>query len=172
VLEYIGDAAEENLQIHPEGQVRGVLAVIARLHINGQLIASVDLCKTRQAGANVIGMYLVARFDQIILVVERRARADDTHLPGQNIVDLGQLIKARLAQKCTAAGYVAVGILQQMGRHIMGGISAHRAEFKNVKMRFALADTALLEKDRSRGIRLDPQRNDPHWNCQKDRSGQ
>ena len=43
-------------RIHPEGQVRGVLAVIARLHINGQLIASVDLCKTRQAGANVIGV--------------------------------------------------------------------------------------------------------------------
>jgi len=79
VLEYIGDAAEENLQIHPEGQVRGVLAVIARLHINGQLIAAIDLCKARQAGTNVIGVYLVACFDQIILVVERRPLRSWSH---------------------------------------------------------------------------------------------
>ena len=39
-------------------------------------------------------------------------------------------------------------------------------------MRFALADAALLEKDRPRGVELDPQRDQPHRNCKNDRGCQ
>ena len=42
-LEYIGDAAEENLYIIPECHMGGVLTVVAGFDVNRQLVASVDL---------------------------------------------------------------------------------------------------------------------------------
>lgn len=42
-LEYIGDAAEENLYIIPERHMGGVLTVVASFDVNRQLVASVDL---------------------------------------------------------------------------------------------------------------------------------
>ena len=106
----------------------GVFTVVACLYIDGQLVAAVDLCKTGQAGAHIVGVDLVAGFNQIILVVQRRTRADDAHLPGQDVVDLGKFVQARLAQESAALGDVAVGILQKMGGHVMGRVTAHRAE--------------------------------------------
>lgn len=90
--------------------------------------------------------HLVARLDQVVLVVQCRARADDAHLPCQYVVDLRQLVQARLAQEGTAPGNVAVRIFQKVRGNVVRGVAAHRAELQDVKVRFALADAALLEK--------------------------
>ena len=59
-----------------------------------------------------------------------------------------------------------------MRGNVVRGVAAHRAELQDVKVRFALADAALLEKDRPRGVELDPQRDQPHRNCKNDRGCQ
>ena len=67
---------EEDLQVHAEGQVSGVFPVIFGLYIDGQLVAAVDLRQAGQAGTNVVGMYFIARIDQVVLVIQRGARAE------------------------------------------------------------------------------------------------
>ena len=101
---------EEDLQVHAEGQVSGVFPVIFGLYIDGQLVAAVDLRQAGQAWTNVVGMCFIARIDQVVLVIQRGARADDAHLPCQDVVDLGQFVQAGLAQERAAFGDLAVGI--------------------------------------------------------------
>ena len=67
---------EEDLQVHAEGQVSGVFPVIFGLYIDGQLVAAVDLRQAGQAWTNVVGMCFIARIDQVVLVIQRGARAD------------------------------------------------------------------------------------------------
>ena len=117
-------------------------------------------------------MHPVPRFNQVILVVERRARADDAHLAGQNVVNLRQFVQAGFAQECAAFGDIAVGVFQQVGGHIVGRIPAHGAELEDIKVLFPPPYTALFEENRTGRITLDPDGNDPHGDGQHNDSHQ
>lgn len=73
-LEHISNAMQKDFCIVQESDVSGILTVIAGFHINRQLIAAINLGQTGQTGADVIGMHGIARGDQVILIIQRRAR--------------------------------------------------------------------------------------------------
>ena len=139
---------EKDLAILGKGDVGRVFPVIPGLDINRQLVTAVDLRQAGQPGAHVVGVHGVPRFDQVVLVVQSRPGADDAHLPGNDVVNLGQLVKAGAAQERPAFGDVGVWVFQQVGRHIVGGIAAHRAEFQDVEMGFVQPHPPLFEKYR------------------------
>ena len=132
-----------------------IVAVEFRLFVDLQLVAAVDLRPAGQAGADVIGAVFVPLGQQVILVPQRRARADDRHVPHKDVPELGQLVKAGLAQKMPHPRDILIRILEQMSGHIVGGIDPHGAEFEDVEVLFMDAHPLLLEENRPRRIHLD-----------------
>ena len=159
-LEHVGDAAEEDLS-HPARRSHG-----RRTHRRSGPLTSMGsssrpltCAKTGQARAHVVGADLVARLDQVVLVVQCRARADDAHLPGQDVVDLRQLVQARLAQESAAPGDVAVRILSKGAWARRAGVSPRIVRnFRMLKCVLPLPTRRCLKKTGPWGVELDPQR--------------
>ena len=143
------------LGIKGEAEISDILAVIGGLFFNGQLVPAVDLGPAGETRADVVGAVFVPLGDQVILVPQRRPGADDGHLPGEDLGDLGQLVQRGLAQEAAHPGDVLVRILQKMGGHVVGRLHLHGAEFQDVKISLVDAHPLLAEKHRAGVIQLD-----------------
>ena len=125
-----------------------------------------------QAGADVIGAVFVPLGQQVILVPQRRARADDCHIAHKDVPELGQLVQTGLAQEVSHPGDILIRVLEHVGGHIVGGVDAHGAELEDIEMLFVDAHPLLPEKDRSRGIDLDGKAEDEQQRREHDHAAE
>ncbi len=114
----------------------------------GQLVPAVDLRPAGDARPHAVDPGLFPRGDEVVLVVERRARADNGHIALQHVEKLRQLVQARTAQESAHGRYVAPRVAQQVGGGIARGICAHGAELINRKKPPAAADRRFWKQRR------------------------
>lgn len=80
-FQHAGDGADEAFAVEEETHFLYVFAVVSGLYLYWQFVAAVYLSPAGEAGADVVGSVFVAFRDEVVLVPERGARADDGHLP-------------------------------------------------------------------------------------------
>ena len=161
-LQHRLDRAEEALAVKSEAHLLDVLAVELRLERNFKLVSAVDLCPTGQSRLYVIRAVLVALLDQIELIPEGRAGTDDAHTAAEYIEELGELVKAGLAQKSAHLGDPTLRIIQLVRGRVVRGVGAHRAELEDVEMLFVNSDSLLLEEYGALAVDLDRNGDNEH----------
>ncbi len=129
----------QDTRIAPERLVLQIPRIQRHFLRYGQLIAAIDLRPAGQAGAQGVDVGLGAQCDQVVLVVQRRARADPAHFAAQNVPELRQFIQAAAAQKTADGGEPLFGALQQMRGHF-GRVDAHAAELGHAKQHVVAPD--------------------------------
>ena len=145
-LEYANERTEEALAVEKETLTLYVFAVEGRLHGDFQFVAAVDLRPAGQAHGHVVCTVLVTFCNQVVLVPQRRTRADNAHGPLENVEHLREFIEASLAQEPAHLGNPLLGVAQLMGRGVLWSVGAHGAELVDVKM-FLVEPHALLLKE-------------------------
>ena len=148
--------------------VFGLGGIQGSLHRDLQLVPAVDLGPAGEARADLVDTILLPLFHQIELIPQRGPGANDGHFAGEDVHQLGQLVQTGLPQEAAHRGDVPLGIFQQMGGRVVGGIHPHGAEFQHFKGLLILSDPVLAEKHRARVPQLDHQGDDPHGQRQQD----
>ena len=97
--------------------------------------------------------------DEIFLVPERGARANDAHVANEDIQNLRQFVKAALSQEFADTRDVLFRFVQKVCRHIMRRIHFHGAEFVHGKERFPFSDTLLRKQNRPGIVKKNRKRN-------------
>lgn len=161
-LEHANERTKETLAVEKEALALYVFAVEGRLHGDFEFVATVDLRPTGQAHRHVVGTILVAFFNQVVLVPQRRTRANDAHGPFENVEHLRKFIEAGLAQEPAHLGNPLLGVAQFVRRGVLGGVGAHGAELVDVKVLFVQAHAFLLEEHGALAVELDGDGNGEH----------
>ena len=154
-LEYANERAKEALAVEKETLTLYVFAVEGRLHGDFQFVAAVDLRPAGKAHRHVVGTVLVAFFNQVVLVPQSRARADNAHGAAENVEHLREFIQAGLAQEPAHSRDPLLGVAQLMGRGVLGGVGAHGAELVDVKMLLVEPHALLLKEYGSLAVEFD-----------------
>ncbi len=146
--------AEEATEVKQERKVLSVFAVKTGFFLNGELVSPVDLRPAGEARHYIIGSNFLTFGNQVILVPERRPRADNGDVVRDgNVPDLRQLIQAGTSQELAYTGDPLFRIGKHVSGNIMRRIGAHGAEFEDVEVRehavLLFAHTALFEKHRA-----------------------
>ena len=113
--EHSGNGAKEALYIQPKADMLHIPAVQLCLFGNFQLVPAMDLRPAGQPRAHIVCAVFIPLGQQIILVPQRRARADDSHIPHKDIPQLGQLVQTGLAQETAHPGDILPRVVEQMG---------------------------------------------------------
>ena len=158
VPEHIANRHHETGHVHRERHMPCILAVAHGLFLDLKLVAAVDLRPARKPRHDVVCAVFVPLRDQIVLIPQGRPRADDAHLSLQNVEDLRELIQARPAQEAPAPGDKGIRRIQQMGRHVVRRVDAHRPELVDIEIGLSLSHTLLLEQHRAGRVKPDPDR--------------
>ncbi|EGE59233.1 hypothetical protein RHECNPAF_2330045 [Rhizobium etli CNPAF512] len=135
---------------------------------NRQFVAAVDLSPPRQSRQEFVDAVGRPQFDQIILIVERWPRPDETHPAPQNAPELRQFVEAGLAQKRTDGGQKPIGIFEQMCGN-RRRVDAHAAKFRHQEDLIEAADTFGPVEDRARRSHANAESDDKDRNKQDDR---
>ena len=154
-LEHANERTEEALAVEKEALALYVFAVESRLHGDFEFVAAVDLRPAGQAHGHVVCTVLVAFFNQVVLVPQRRAGANNAHSPLENVEHLREFVEAGLAEEPAHLGNPLLGVAQLMGRGVLGGVGAHGAELVDVKMLLVEPHALLLEEHGSLAVELD-----------------
>src|SRR6185437_10727824 len=93
----------DDLEVKREAQMIDVPRVERELALPRDFVASVHLRPSREAWFDVEALPLLGVVPRDVLHQER-ARPDDTHLAGEDVEQLGQLVEARAAKQLTDAG--------------------------------------------------------------------
>ena len=161
-LEHANERAKKALAVEKEALALYVFAVEGCLHGDFQFVATVDLRPAGQAHGHVVGTVLVAFFNQVVLVPQRRTRADDAHGPFENVEHLREFIKASLAEEPAHLGNPFFWVTQLMGRGVLGGVGAHGTELVDVKMLLVEPHALLLKEYGSLAVEFDGNGNGEH----------
>lgn len=154
-LEHANERTEEALAVEKETLALHVFAIEGRLHGDFEFITTVDLRPTGQAHGHVVRAVLVAFFNQVVLVPQRRTRADNAHGPFENVEHLREFIEAGLAEEPAHLGNPLLGVAQFVGRGVLGGVGAHGAELVDVKMLLVEPHALLLKEHWALAVELD-----------------
>ena len=154
-LEHANERTKKTLAVEKETLTLYVFAVEGRLHGNFQFVATVDLRPAGQAHGYVVGTVLVTFCNQVVLVPQCRARADDAHGPFENVEHLREFIEAGLAEEPAHLGNPLLGVAQLMGRGVLGGVGAHGAELVDVEMLFMEPHALLLKEHGALAVEFD-----------------
>ena len=154
-LEHANERAKETLAVEKETLALYVFAVEGRLHRDFQFVAAVDLRPAGQAHGHVVRAVLVAFFNQVVLVPQRRTRANDAHGPFENVEHLREFIEASLAEEPAHLGNPFFGVAQFVRRGVLGGVGAHGAELVDVKMLLVEPHALLLKEHGALAVELD-----------------
>lgn len=165
-LEYADERAKETLAVEKEALALYVFAIEGCLHWDFKLVAAINLSPAGQTHRYIVCTVLVAFCNQVVLVPQSRARADDAHGPFENIEHLREFIEASLAEESTYLGNPLFRVAQFMRRGILWGVGAHGAELIDVKMLLVQAHALLLEEHGSLAVQLDGDGNGEHRECQ------
>ena len=128
-------------RLDDDGEIRanaGVLdvdEVVDEFIIRRRIVLSVDLCKPCDAGLDIHPIDIFG--DLLLELLDKegtfRARADNAHIPHENIPNLRKFIETNGTEKCTEAGNSRVIFLGKHGAAQFFRINAHRAEFVYLK---------------------------------------
>lgn len=154
-LKHANERTEEALAVEKETLALYVFAVQGRLHGDFQFVATVDLRPTGKAHGHVVCTVLVAFCNQVVLVPQRRARADNAHGSLEDVEHLRKFIEACLAQEPAHLGNPFFGVAQFVGRGVLGGVGAHGTELVDVKMLLVQAYALLLKEHWALAVELD-----------------
>ena len=154
-LEHANERAKKALAVEKETLALYVFAVEGRLHGDFQFVAAVNLRPAGKAHGHVVGTVLVTFCNQVVLVPQCRARADDAHGPFENVEHLRQFIETCLAEEPTHLGNPFFGVAQFVRRGILGGVGAHGTELVDVKMLLVDPHALLLEEHGALAVKLD-----------------
>ncbi len=106
---------------------------------DGEFVAAVDLRPTSEAWDELVYALAGAQGDQIVLVEEGGARADEAHIAFEYAPELRQFIEAGFADEGADGGEPSFRLVQQM-RGYRWGVGAHAAEFWHFEDGVVFAD--------------------------------
>src|ERR687887_2433174 len=149
--------AREDLQVDPGGAVVDVPAVELDPVLPRQLRATVDLRPARQARLDLEPAALSRRV-ALDLVGKRRARADQAHLPAQDVPELRDLVEREAAQKAADARDPRVALVDRPAGPLRLGADDHRPQLEQLEVGSVLPDAPLPVEDRSAVVELDRKR--------------
>ena len=161
-LEHANERTEEALAVEKEALALYVFAVEGRLHGDFEFVAAVDLRPAGEAHGHVVRAVLVAFFNQVVLVPQRRARTNDAHGPFENVEHLREFIEAGLAEEPAHLGNPLLGVAQFVRRCVLGGVGAHGTELVDVKMFLVEPHAFLLKEHRALAVEFDGNGNGEH----------
>lgn len=154
-LEHANERTEEALAVKKETLALYVFAIEGGLHGDFQFVAAIDLRPTGKAHGHVVCTVLVTFCNQVVLVPQRRTRADDAHGPFENVEHLRQFIEASLTEEPAHLGDPFFGVAQFVRRSVLGGVGAHGSELVDVKMLLVQAHALLLKEHGALAVELD-----------------
>ena len=117
---------------------------------DGQFIAAIDLRPAREARNKFMDASCRSQRNEVILIEQRRAGADETHVAFQNAPELRQLIQARLAQKGPDGRQMVVRLWQQMGGE-RRGVHAHASKLRHPEDAVVSTNSVAPVKNRANG---------------------
>lgn len=154
-LKHANERTEEALAVEKETLALYVFAIEGRLHRDFKFVAAVNLRPAGKTHGHVICTVLVAFFNQVVLVPQRRTRADNAHGPLENIEHLREFIEAGLAEEPAHLGNPFFGVAQFVRRGVLGGVGAHGTELVDVKMLLVEPHALLLKEHWALAVELD-----------------
>ena len=115
-----------------------------------QFITAIDLRPAREARNKFMDASCRSQRNEVILIEQRRAGADETHVAFQNAPELRQLVQARLAQKGANGRQMAVRVGQQMGGE-RRGVDAHASKLRHLEDAVVSTNPVAPVKNRANG---------------------
>ena len=103
--------------------------------------------------------------DALVLVEDQRARADETHLAGDDVEQLRKLVQGGSPKPAPDAGHARIG--GDLEQPLLGlvaipqrvlqvlGVGDHGAELEHVEASAMAANAQLAEEDRTAAVELD-----------------
>ncbi len=170
MFQHDGNGSPNKDDVEPDVPVSYVPGIHLDSFVIGRIAAAAGLPHAGDTGADHVKVFYKGAvfFD---FISYNRPRPDEAHVPCQDVEQLGQFIKAGLAQKGSASRNTRVvfqfefclpffpgfGIWFEEFFQFNVSIDAHAAEFIAVKFFPVPADTAMFEDDWPRRIETDPQ---------------
>ena len=172
MFHYNSNGSPDKDDVEPDVPVSYVPGIHLDSFVIGRIAAAAGLPHAGDTGADHVEV-----FDKGAVLFDFIAYdgpwSDEAHVPCQDVEQLGQFVKAGLAQKGPASRNTRVVFQFEFCLPFFPGfwfpfeeffqfdvgIDAHAAEFIAVKFFPVPADTAMFEDDRSRRIEADPQGN-------------
>ncbi len=133
------EGAPDDVEVEAQGLAGEVLGVHADLFGDAEVVTAVDLGPAGEAGGEFVDAVLGAQFDEVVLVEERGAGADDAHVTLKDAPELGELVEGGPAEEGADGGEPGGGIVQQVRRDF-GGVGAHGAELGHAEDAVVAAD--------------------------------
>ena len=138
------EGEEEDLDIHPHAQLAGIAQVEGYALTEGEVVATVHLRQAGNAGAYAHAVAAGGGIEGGHLLGNPRARADEGHVAGEDVEQLGEFIQRAGAQKLANPGG-ALLVRQQVTLSIAG--IAHGTELNDTEAT-ATTPHALLQEER------------------------
>ena len=154
-LEHANKRTKEAFAVKGKALALHVFTVEGGLHGDFQFVAAVNLGPAGKTYGHIVGTVLVAFGNQVELIPQSRARADNAHGAAENIEHLREFIQAGLAQEPANSRNPLLGVAQFVGRSVLRGVGTHGAELVDVKMCLVQAHAFLLEEHRALAIQFD-----------------
>lgn len=130
--DHLDDSMQNDLCIKQERMVFQVIFVKIDFNRYRYIVPSVDLCPAGQTRLQTIDAALRPESNQVVLIEQRWAWADETHLTTENRVQLWKLIHTCCAEELAEWNQIFVRVMQEMGR-LCRGIDLHRPELGHTK---------------------------------------
>ena len=138
-LEHLSDRHRQDPQVPAERSSAQVLLLVGDFHGYRQIVPPVDLSPPRDPRQQPVDSLARSKFNQVVLVEQRRPWTDDAHLPQNHGEQLRQLIQAESAKEAAERGDIAFGPVQQMRGHGRGPAD-HGPELGHLEGDVAAAD--------------------------------
>lgn len=133
------EGAPDDVKVEAQGLAGEVLGVHADLLGDTEVVTAVDLGPAGEAGGKFVDAVLGAQFNQVVLVEQRRARADNAHVAFEDAPELGELVEGRATEEGADGGEPGVRVLQQVGSDF-GSVCPHGAELGHAEDAVVAAD--------------------------------
>ena len=162
VFEYGEHRFEQEPDIVEKAPFFDVFAVKLCLDGDLQFVSAADLRQPCQSRFHVVGVVQIPFGDQVVLVPQGGSRTDETHLTGENVEQLRQLVDRRFPDELSDLGDVRVRVIQLMRGGVRIGVGIHGAELQDLKDLLVLPDPVLFEEHGALAVEFDGERHDQH----------
>ncbi len=152
------DGADGDEGVHDEGQALHVVEVVGELYrrlVGAGGVALGDLGPAGDAGPDDVAQAEVGdRFLELLDELDLlRPRADEAHVPFEDVDELGQLVDAELADECADAGHPGVPLGGEGGAVLLR-VVPHAPDLVDREGLSAHPDALLGEDGRPRALQL------------------
>ena len=164
--------AEKDLHVQPEGDVHRVIGVVILAVVQVEIAVAAHLPQAGQPRAQ----RELDHFPILVVAVEhgqQRPRADDAHVPPEDVEQLREFVDLQLADDAPDFGHVRVFVPDHAAVLVVAHPRAgHGTEFVTVELLPARARALLPEDDLSPVLRLDRDRHEQQQGREHDHAEQ